>query len=99
MQYLVMTHDIGWIDWASKKQMLEDEAQSVWQLVSAGKLRNIWFTGENKDAVLLFEEEAEDKVKAIMDGLLLVAHGLIAYQIHELTPYTGFERLFYGTDR
>jgi len=98
MQFLVMTHDVGEIDWASHRQLLEKEARAVWALISAGPLRTIWFT-ETKDAVLLFEELNSDRVSTIMDGLPLVAHGLIGYQVHGLMPYTGFERLIHGTDR
>lgn len=98
MQFLVITHDIGEIDWASHTPLLEKEAGAVWALISAGSLRTIWFT-ETNDAVLLFEEQNMDQVRTIMNGLPLVAHGLIGYQIHQLTPYTGFERLFHGTDR
>lgn len=98
MQFLVLTHDVGEIDWPSHSQLLEQEAKAVWALISCGTLRNIWFTA-TQDAVLLFEELNVDRVSRIMNGLPLVAHGLIGYQIHELTPYTGFERLFNGTAR
>jgi len=98
MQFLVMTHDVGETDWSCHSQLLEKEAGAVWALISAGSLRTIWFT-ETNDAVLLFEEQNMDQVRTIMNSLPLVAHGLIGYQIHELIPYTGFERLFHGTDR
>jgi hypothetical protein len=98
MQFLVFTHDVGETDWSAQGQLLKNEARAVWALINAGSLRNIWFT-ESKDAVLLFEEENMEKVAAVMNGLPLVAQGLIDYRIHELKPYTGFERLFNGTDR
>ncbi|MBN1266335.1 MAG: hypothetical protein JXA25_12635 [Anaerolineales bacterium] len=97
MQFLVLTEDAYEIDWTDRKFLLEEEAKMVWGYLRSGSLRNIWFT-ENRDAVLLFEEENEGSVRTKMETLPLVREQLIKYRILGLAPYTGLERLFDGTD-
>jgi hypothetical protein len=97
MLFIVLTHDKKPIDWSLQRDALILEAKAVWNLNKTGELRDIWFT-KNKDAVLLIEAHNEKSVIAIMDQLPLVKEDLIDYTIIELQPYTGYERLFHGTD-
>jgi len=92
MQYLVMTRDIGLVDWASKASLLRCEAERVRDLAALGVVRDIWFT-ERKDAVLLLECADAVLAREALESLPLVKAGLIAYELTELHPYTGFSRL------
>jgi len=93
MQYLVMTNDRTEVDWTLQRFLLEKEAKAVCGLLCSGKLRNIWFTEKDQNAVLLFEEHNEEAVRKLMDSLPLVNERLIEYQIIGLTAYDGLERL------
>jgi hypothetical protein len=96
MQFLVTTADNGEIDWKTKGLALKNEARYIWELASKGIVRNVWFTRETKDAILLVEADSGQSVRELMERAPLVAEGLITCKIEELRPYTGFERLFGG---
>jgi hypothetical protein len=98
MQYLIITSDVGNIDWKTKGEVLKEEAQYIWDLSIKGIVRNIWFTQETKDAILIIEAESEQQVIETMKNAPLVIEGLLGYKIVGLQAYTGFERLFHGTD-
>lgn len=96
MQFLVTTADKGEIDWKTKGLALKNEARYIWGLASKGIVRNIWFTRETKDAILIIEADSGQSVRELMERAPLAAEGLIDFKIAELQPYTGFERLFSG---
>ncbi len=98
MQYLIITSDRGSIDWKTKDDILRKEAHYIWDLTVQGIVRNIWFTQKSKDAILIIEAESEQKAVRIMNNAPLVVEGLLEYKVVGLQAYTGFERLFHGTD-
>jgi hypothetical protein len=91
----VLTEDNGIINWNEKDSILKEEAHYVWNLQKKGILRNIWFTVESRNAVLMIEGKNEENVRTIMDTLPLVREKMIKYSIIALTVYDGYERLFY----
>ena len=97
MQYLVLTSDNGAIDWNSHTALLKEEATHVWGLYKKGKLRTIWFN-ELKDAVFIVEADTIEEAKSIVEEFPLVKNKLILFTVHALLPYTGFERIPYGTN-
>jgi hypothetical protein len=98
VQYLIIKSDIGEIDWNTHDYVLRKEARYVWDLTIKGIVRHIWFTQETKDAILIIETESEQKAIEIMKNAPLVSEGLLKFEIFGLQAYTGFERLFNGTD-
>jgi len=94
MIFLVLTEDCRITDWKDKGTLLKAEVRYVWDLQKRGIIRNIWFVKKSKNAVLMIEEESEDKVRKVVDKLPLVIENLIRYKILELTAYDGYERLF-----
>jgi len=94
MQYLVLTEEDQATNWNDKGQLLKEEAKIVWELQKKEIIRNIWFTLESRNAVLMIEEESEELVKEILNKLPLVRENLIKYRIIALTSYDGYERLF-----
>jgi len=97
MQYLVITRDNGTVNWNSYDKLLKQEAKHIWELQKAGTVRNIWFT-KNEDAILILEGDNEEQIKEIVASFPLIRKGLLVYSIEELSAYTGFERLYVGTD-
>ncbi len=98
MQYLVITSDNGHIEWNLHKESLEREAIFIWDLYRKGIVRNLWFTKDKNDAILLFEAAEKTYIEKILHDSPLAGENLLLYQIIELTSYTGFERIFRGTD-
>ena len=79
------------------KNLLVEEARRAWQLHKEGVLREAYFTPEH-DAVLILECADERAARAALESLPLVRDRQIAFDLRQLTPYTGFERLFAKAD-
>ena len=73
---------------------LKVEAQKVWELYQNGIIREIYFTKNSHNAVLILECLDENEARNILDTLPLVKEKLIAFDIIPLEPYDGFARLF-----
>ena len=73
---------------------LKTEAEQVWRLMKNDVLREIYFTQETNEAILILECESADAAREYLNALPLVNNGLITFEILTLKPYTGFERLF-----
>jgi hypothetical protein len=98
MQYLITTFDNGNVDWSLHSQLLKDEAKHILDLYQEGIIRNTWFS-ENKDALLIIENETIEQAKEAVNAFPLVKANLIKFNITCLLPYTGFERLINGTSK
>ena len=70
------------------------EAEKVWEYYKKGIIREIYFTKETHEAVLLLECESKKAAENYLISLPLVQAGLIRFDVIELLPYDGFERLF-----
>jgi hypothetical protein len=55
-------------------------------------LREIYFT-EDKNAVLILEAMDRKAAEELLNGLPLVKYGKIKFEVMELKPYSGFERI------
>ena len=94
MIFLIVTKDNPDVNWKHHDSILREEAQTVWNLQKNNIIRNIWFTVAKRDAVLILEEESEERVRGIINELPLIKNNLILYELIELTAYDGYERLF-----
>ena len=94
MVNLVITHDKPNVNWKEQEQLLKQEAKVLWDLQKNGIIRNIWFTKNTREAILIIEAEDTIRTKEIIDTFPLVKEGLITYDIVELVAYDGYERLF-----
>ncbi|MCT4637450.1 MAG: hypothetical protein N4A72_07060 [Bacteroidales bacterium] len=92
MKILAIEQEIEGKNWNNAKAILREEAEHVYILQKQGILREIHFN-EDKRAVLILE--CKDKIEAdvILSKFPLVEHNYIKFEINELLPYTGFERL------
>lgn len=94
MKFLVKETELRSIPSDQKEQLLADEALHVWNLYQKGIIREIYFTAETHEAVIIFEGNQKDEIIKITNDFPLVKNGYIKFEITELNPYTGFKRLF-----
>lgn len=92
MKILAIEKELPGVSWENTADLLRDEAKCVYELYLADTLREIYFN-ENKCAVLILETLDKESAKSMLDSLPLVRSGKIRFEIMELKPYTGFDRL------
>ena len=76
------------------KPHLKAEAARLWELYQAGVIRELYFSQDRHEAVLMLECESIEEAKGLLDTLPLVKERLIAFDVIPLVPYSGFSRLF-----
>ena len=74
------------------KDLYKKEALTVYNLYKEGTLREIHFN-QDKCAIIILECESIPIAASILDHLPLVQKGLISFELHALSPYTGYDRL------
>jgi muconolactone delta-isomerase len=74
--------------------ILKAEARKAWELYQSGILRELYFTADTHEAVLVLECETADEARRRLSELPLMRAGLIDFRIIPLVAYPGFERLF-----
>jgi muconolactone delta-isomerase len=77
-------------------EVLEAEARKAWDLYQSGVLRELYFTADTHEAVLVLECADAGEARSRLSELPLVRAGLIDFKVLPLAPYPGFERLFRG---
>jgi hypothetical protein len=92
MKILAIEREIEGVEWNNTEKLLEQEARHVFQMYLSDNLREIYFT-ENKNAVLIMEVKDREAAEKLLNNLPLVKSGKIKFEIMELKPYTGFERI------
>jgi hypothetical protein len=92
MKILAIEKELKIVDWESESEILLEEAETAYQMVLSGSLREVYFT-ESKNTVLILECGDKTSAKQLLDKLPLVKKGIIDFEIMELLPYTGFSRL------
>lgn len=92
MKILAIENEIEGLEWDKLGDLLKDEARHVYDLYLSDALREIYFT-ENKHAVLVMETEDKKAAMELLNALPLVKSGKIKFEVMELRPYTGYERI------
>ena len=92
MKILAIEKEIEGVNWDNTEELLEQEAKAVFQLYLSDNLREIYFT-EDTNAVLIMETKDKKTAKRLLTGLPLVKSGKVKFEIMELKPYTGYERI------
>ncbi len=92
MKILAIENEIEGVEWDNLEDLLKEEAQHVYNLYLSDSLREIYFT-ENKNAILVMETEDKKTAIKLLDTLPLVKSGKIKFEVMELRPYTGYERI------
>jgi hypothetical protein len=92
MKILAIEKENPEAEWKNHRDVLEEEARAVYNLYIEGSIREIYFT-ENKSAVLILECESIQNAVGLLSALPLVKNKMITFDIMELRPYTGFDRI------
>lgn len=92
MKILAIENEIEGVEWDNLGDLLQEEAHHVYHLYLSDSLREIYFT-ENKNAILILETEDKETAIKLLGTLPLVKYGKIKFDIMELRPYTGYERI------
>lgn len=92
MKILAIEKESKGVDWNDLEDLLKAEAQHVFHLYLSDSLREIYFT-ENKNAILILETTDKESALTLLETLPLVKSGKIQFDIMELRPYTGYERI------
>jgi muconolactone delta-isomerase len=75
------------------KGLHKKEAKRIYELYKEGTIREIFFTKEDHAAVIIFEVGNLSEAKKIIHGLPLVKSGCIEFDVRELVPYSGYDRI------
>ncbi|NOQ23878.1 MAG: superoxide dismutase [Bacteroidales bacterium] len=92
MKILAIEKELVDIDWSTENDTLEDEAKHAYQLYLSGYFREIYFN-EFHNAVIILECESIEKANELLNTLPLVKKGMIAFELMQLNPYTGYDRI------
>jgi len=93
MKILAIEKNIEGANWNNSTNILEEEAHCVYQYYLKGFIREIYFT-EEKNAVLILECESKEHALKLLNTMPLVEKGFTRFELSELNPYTGYERIF-----
>jgi hypothetical protein len=94
MKLIALEHDLPGVPAESFRPFLIEEARRVWELYSAGIIREMYFRQDRHAAVLILECGSVDEAKDALGSLPLVREKLIEFEVIALAPYPGFQRLF-----
>ena len=95
MKILALEKSIGDVGpGAFTPSLLRDEARRIWELYQEGIVREAYFRGDRKEAVLMLEARDVRAAQEILDTLPLVEEALIEFDLVPLVPYDGINRLF-----
>lgn len=92
MKLLAIENETSSINWDEETETLINESYQVYHLFQEGIIRDIYFT-ENDNAVIILECTSKTDAAKVLSSLPLVKAGLITFEIMELRPYTGFDRI------
>ena len=74
--------------------LYRQETLQVWALQKQGIIRDIWFTTQGRNAIVMLECSNGTEARRHLANLPLVQAGMIDFTVHELQSYDGYERLF-----
>ena len=93
MKILAIEKEIEGKNWNNINMIFKQEAGHVYMLQKQNILREIYFN-EDKCAVLVLECKDKTEAEVILSKFPLVEQNYIRFEINQLLPYTGLERLF-----
>jgi muconolactone delta-isomerase len=98
MKILALEKEVcGVTDAQFTEEILKAEARRAWELHQSGVLRELYFSADKQEAVLVLECDNAGEARRQLAELPLVRAGLIDFQVIPLAAYSGFERLFAPT--
>jgi len=92
MKLLAIENEIACINWDEDSEVLINESYQVYHLFQEGIIRDIFFT-EDKNAIIVLECASLLEADIVLATLPLVKAGLVSFELMELRPYTGLDRI------
>jgi len=92
MKLLAIEKETNVVNWDEENETLINESYQVYHLFQEGIIRDIYFT-ETENAVIILECASREEAIIVLETLPLVKAGLINFEVMELRPYTGFDRI------
>lgn len=93
MKYLALEKELLNYTETDYQEILREEAVKVWEYQKQGIIREIYFRTDVKCAVIILECINFEEANKVLNELPLVVKKIISFDIYELTPYTGYDRL------
>jgi hypothetical protein len=97
LKILVIEKEVNGVTKEKFIPYLKTEAQRVWELYQNGFIREIYFSKDSHNAVIILECSDGSEAENILNTLPLVKEKLISFNIFPLEPNDGFARLFEKT--
>lgn len=99
MKILAIEKEVPGVNWSSvSKELLVQEARDVYKMYLAEQLREHYFN-EEKCAILVLECDSRTQAQELLRKLPLVENNLITFEIMELHPYTGYDRIIQAIEQ
>lgn len=96
MKILAIEKEVPGVDWSTvSKELLAQEALDVYKMYLMEQLREHYFN-EERCAILVLECESKAQAQVLLGKLPLVEKNFIAFEIMELHPYTGYDRIIHA---
>jgi len=92
MKLLAIEQETSSVNWDNESEVLINESYQVYHLFQEGIIRDIYFT-ENENAVIILECASKEEAVNLLSTLPLVKAGFITFEVMELRPYSGFDRI------
>lgn len=95
MKILAIEKEVPGVVWSTvSKELLAQEALDVYRMYLTEQLREHYFNEDNC-AVLVLECDSKAQAQTLLGKLPLVEQNLITFEIMELHPYTGYDRIIH----
>jgi len=92
MKLLAIEQETSSVNWDNESEVLINESYQVYHLFQEGIIRDIYFT-ESENAVIILECASKEEAVNLLSTLPLVKAGFITFEVMELRPYSGFDRI------
>ena len=93
MKILAVEKNIHRIDPEKERSILSEEAIGLYELYHDEIVRELYFN-ENHEVILVMEYTSVAACEELLHELPLVKMGFTRFDLMEMRPYTGFERVF-----
>ncbi|MEI6683720.1 MAG: hypothetical protein WCO44_13875 [Bacteroidota bacterium] len=93
MKILAVEKNVCQIDPDKERKTLSEQAIAIYELYHDEIVREFYFN-ENHEAILVMEYTSISACEELLHDLPLAKHGLTRFELMEMRPYTGFERVF-----
>ena len=93
MKVLALEKSSKDVDWSGYDTLLKEEAHAVHECYVQSIIREIYFNEEEKCSHHSGSEETKPKHNIVCLNCPFVRAGVIAFDLTELHPYSGFQRI------